>query len=64
MSILRGSTFVDMEIAAAVPAACPIAKHGGITRMAANASVEADTQRPAARSPFIFAGTNIRYGIS
>ena len=53
-----------LAIAAAVPAASPIAKHGGITRIALRASWVEDTERPATSRPSTALGTITRYGIS
>ena len=47
-------------IAAAVPAACPIAKHGGMTRMAAITGRSAAAQRPATRRLSTFRGRRAR----
>ena len=45
-----------------MPAAWPIAIAGGITRIAAAATDDADTHRPATRRPSTFCGTRQRYG--
>ncbi len=45
--------------AAAVPAACPVTKHGGITLNEPAASCVAETHLPPTRRLFIFAGRSI-----
>ena len=61
-STFRGATPDFTASAAAVPAACPIAMQGGITRIAAAATDDADTHRPATSRLSTFCGTRHLYG--
>lgn len=59
MFMSEGFLDVSMQIAAAVPAACPMANTGGITLMAARATRSSEQHLPATRRLLIFFGSKI-----